>query len=74
MFTRVKQDAQGDGQAPVDRSGTIAADVQDVAVEQGELSVEFTPDSFLAVVSRRQDHEIGAQDSKERAQEPPQER
>ena len=57
--------SEGDGQAPIDRSGPVSAHVQDVAVEQREFSVELAPDSFLAVLARRQDDEIGAQESEE---------
>src|SRR5436190_591874 len=69
-LARVEHDAGGEGQAAIERALGVRGEVEHVAIEQRELAVELA--EHLAVDTLEE--KVRAQESEERAEDPPQQR
>src|SRR5438093_838993 len=67
----IEHDAQGHGDAPVERAPWICRQVEHVAVEQRELAVELAED---LVVRAPDEDEVGAEQAEEGAEDAPEQR
>src|SRR5215470_3168863 len=70
-LTRVEHDAEGDGDAPVERARRVGREIEHIAIEQRELAVELAED--FRVVAADED-EVRAEQAEERPDDAPEQR